>query len=373
MKILIVEDDQVTRQFYLTIARSCGLAPVAFPDAESAWESCQKESYSIAILDWVLPGMDGLTLCKKYRELPNGSQCVILVSTIRNSEEDFQAVLAAGADDYIAKPVTANLLKIRLEIARRNVLKITESVRNDQQKEEILHAEKLISLGIMVSGIAHELNNPLQGILGLAQLLSNETKDEREKEDLEDIVSLTLHCKSIVSDLLHFSQHENKEFELIDINELIERFLHLWNGKLHTENISVEKKFNATSAQIQGNSIQLSQVFFNLYQNAVQAMPGGGKLRIETEYIYPSKSKDNLGQKFIQIKFIDTGHGIAPQTLNHVFDPFFTTKEVGTGIGLGLSVCHGLIKKNGGNIFVESDGEGKGTRVTIHLPSVDKG
>lgn len=368
MRTLIVEDDAPTRQFYERVAHSIGLDPVSFSDAEAAWEACQLENFPIMILDWLLPQMHGLELCRKVRSRPEGIWSFILVATVKSREEDLRAVLEAGADDYIPKPMDLGLLKLRLEIAKNSAVHLLERKQTETQLQDLQSrmnlAEKLMSVQGMVSGVSHELNNPLQGILGLAELLSTEAKEEKTRKDLDTIRQLAEQCKTIVHDLLIFSEGEQGIRTEMNINTLIGRFLDIWEKKLVAENICVQKIFDERSPHVRVDVGRMNQVFFHLCQNAVQAMPEGGKLTIETEMGALSSGE------MVEIRFSDTGKGISMNNLNRVFDPFFTTKEVGQGKGLGLSVCHGIVREYGGQIVAESPGEGCGSTILVRLPIV---
>ncbi len=368
MKTLIVDDDPVSLRLTSEIAKQCGCDIVSHTRAQDAWEDCQKDYFPLILLDWMMPVIDGLTLCRKIRELPHGHRSVILIVTVRDGEGDLQQVLDAGADDYLAKPVTTSYLNVRLAIARRHVDRITERFQMENQlrqfQEQRLQAEKLLSLSTMISGIAHEFNNPLQGILGFSQLIHQDLEDGNPlKQDIEDIEEAAKRCRAIVAGLLQFSQCETTAPGNVDLHELLDRFLTLWQSKLCAENIRVNKTFQAGEARALIDPQLMNQVFFNLYQNAVQAMPNGGELSLQTRSLQEEKSP------FIEIKFKDTGMGIPHQDLPRVFDPFFTTKQVGQGSGLGLSVCHGILEQHHGRISVHSEGNGKGTEVTLLVPA----
>ncbi|MFN0118750.1 MAG: ATP-binding protein [Elusimicrobiota bacterium] len=368
MKVLIVEDDQTTRQFYEKVAKTLDLEPYAFPDAESAWIAYENESFPIVILDWLLPGMNGLQLCQQMRAHSLGQWSVILVATVKNHTNDLREVLKAGADDYITKPLDIEHLQIRLEIAKNNAQKLMEKQKTDGQLQELrdqmLIAERLVSVRGMVSGVSHELNNPLQGILGMSQVLVVEAKDQGIKADIEEIIQLANQCKTIIHDLLIFSEGEEKNKEIVDMHQALERFLNIWKKKMVSENVHVIKKFDSEAAPVNGNMSRINQVLFHLFQNAVQAMPQGGLIIIETKV-----DKSDV-QNYLEMKFKDTGQGIAADQIKQVFDPFFTTREVGEGKGLGLSVCHGIIREYGGQVKIQSEGLGKGTVVTVRLPLV---
>lgn len=368
MKTLIVDDDPVSLRLTAEIARLCGCDVVSTTDPKEAWRMVQQEYFPLILLDWLMPELDGLRLCRDIRTLPNGHRSVILVVTVRDGSGDLQEVLDAGADDYLAKPVSMNYLSVRLAIARKHVQRISERFEMENQlrmlQQQHLQAEKLISLSTMIGGIAHEFNNPLQGILGFSQLIRQDLPEDNPlRQDVEVIEDAARRCRAIVAGLMHFSQSEQSAPGKVDIHDLLERFLGLWQSKLKAENIAVHRDFQASPVHACVDPQLMNQVFFNVYQNAVQAMPSGGDLHLRTETVKKSDAS------YIEISIRDTGKGISKENLTRVFDPFFTTQQVGQGSGLGLSVCHGILRQQNGQISVHSDGQGKGTEVKLMLPA----
>lgn len=229
-------------------------------------------------------------------------------------------------------------------------------------EQQLIQAEKLTSLGEMLSGVAHELNNPLTGIIGFSELMLDKEPPQKIKKDIQKINSEALRCKKIVQNLLTFARRHKPERELININDIIQMTLELREYDLRVNNISVVTNLDMAMPMTMADSYQIQQVFLNIVNNAQQAMlddKGKGTLTISTSH------KNSV----ITIKFTDTGPGIAAENINRIFDPFFTTKGVGKGTGLGLSISYGLIKEHGGNIYVMSRNK-KGTTFTIELPVV---
>lgn len=224
---------------------------------------------------------------------------------------------------------------------------------------QLIQSEKLASLGEISAGIAHEINNPLGGVLIYSNLLFEDMKDDDPmKEDLKKIVNEANRCKDIVKGLLDFSRQTEPKIELMNINKSIEEALKLIEKQALFHNIDIKRNLAKNLPDIKGDISQLQQVFLNILINAGEAMPKGGVLYVES-----SLSKED---NFIEIKFKDTGCGIKKENLNRIYDPFFTTKLPGKGTGLGLSVSYGIIKNHNGIISVESK-EGKGTTFTIKL------
>lgn len=231
---------------------------------------------------------------------------------------------------------------------------ITNITEKKKMEERMREAEKLITLGHLAAGIAHEINNPLGNIAIYLHLLEEKIKKEDIDEELEIIKREIKRAKKIIEDLLEFSKPKKLKIEKIDINKIIEDSLNLIKNM--PPNTKIIKKFSSIE-EIYGEKERLMQVFLNIIVNACQAMPNGGELKIET-------FKED---KKIKIKISDTGVGIPEEDINRIFEPFFTTKEPGKGSGLGLSVAMSIIKEHKGEIEVESK-VNKGTTFTITLP-----
>jgi two-component system NtrC family sensor kinase len=225
---------------------------------------------------------------------------------------------------------------------------------------QLVNSEKMASLGKLAAGIAHEINNPMGGILIYSSLLMEalEGKDSK-RQDLEKIVQEATRCKEIVKSLLEFSRQTEPKMEPTNINKAITDDLFFLENQALFYNIEIVKNLPPELPRIRGNASQLKQVFMNIIVNAAEAMHGTGTLTITT-----GLSRD---EKEMWIDFADTGEGIPQENLSKIFDPFFTTKEVGKGTGLGLSTSYGIIDGHGGRIDVKSQ-VGEGTTFRIELP-----
>jgi len=243
-----------------------------------------------------------------------------------------------------------------LEFVIENLRDVTEQ-KNFERK--LIQSEKLATIGLLASGVAHELRNPLNIIetarYYLQDVMKNSDKDLTSK--LEIINRNVKRSSNIIDNLLEFSRNSAKEYEAFNVNELIDKTLSLIEKDLCSQNIEVIKHYNEVPKAIL-NIDSLKQVFLNIIINAIHAMSHGGELTIYTE---------SLDDKWIQIRFVDTGVGISKENLNNIFTPFFTTKESGKGTGLGMYVSHSIIKREGGDIWVNSI-EGEGTTFTVQLP-----
>jgi two-component system NtrC family sensor kinase len=234
--------------------------------------------------------------------------------------------------------------------------------------EQMYILQKLASIGKLAAGVAHELNNPMAIILGFADLLLDKMKPGcKEYEMLKAIERQGLNCKRIIENFLsHASYQERTEYST-DVNVNLEMVFSVVKNILVTKNITLDMNLAEDLPKVRGNPGHLQQVFMNLTTNAIATMNGGGVLTICTRTNEPGNR--------VEIIIEDTGHGIKKEYRDKIFDPFFTTRITGEGTGLGLSVCHGIVAKYGGEITFETvseeeDKERKGTTFTVSLPVV---
>lgn len=226
---------------------------------------------------------------------------------------------------------------------------------------QLVQAEKMSALGQLAGGLAHEINNPLSGILGLTQLvLENTEKDSQNYKDLKDIESSVFRCKKIITSLLSFARQEKTRLEPVSLNEVMEETLTLCARQMELKHIKIERVLGEALPMVNADFQQLMQVFLNILTNARDAMPDGGVITITT-----SLSRDASGRETVSAAVADTGPGIPQELLGRVFDPFFTTKPVGKGTGLGLSVCAGIVQRHNGAVRAESGPRGSVFTVTL--------
>ena len=221
-------------------------------------------------------------------------------------------------------------------------------------------SERLASIGVLAAGVAHEINNPLGGILALTSLALEITPaDDPRRDNLEEVVRQTRRCGEIVKHLLEFSRQHRVSAERVDLHALVEKTLSLLERQSIFLNVKVERDLAAGLPTLVADGSQLQQVFVNVLMNAVQAMHERGTIRVSSRF-------DALRDEVV-LAFADSGCGIPKEQLSRIFDPFFTTKESGQGTGLGLSIAYGIVSRHGGSIEVDSE-VGRGTTFTIRLP-----
>ena len=238
----------------------------------------------------------------------------------------------------------------------RDRLKMERALRDTQ--EQLLQSEKLAAMGRLTSQIAHELNNPLYGIMNTLELLKTEiSPDNRRRKILEMALSETVRLSDLLRKMLSFSKPDQEEKHPVDINSILDEILLLHEKQLKENDITITSKLAKDLELVNASKNQLRQVFLNMVANARDAMPNGGTFTVTT-----SGDRDK-----VTVELSDTGVGIRQENIDKIFDSFFTTKGEVKGVGLGLSVCYGFIKDHGGDIAVKSR-EGVGTTFIITLP-----
>jgi len=238
----------------------------------------------------------------------------------------------------------------------RERLEMERALRRTQ--EQLLQSEKLAAMGRLTSQVAHELNNPLYGIMNTLELLKTEVSPQsKRRKILEMAHSETIRLSDMLRKMLSFSKPDQEERQPVDINSIIDEILLLHEKQLRELDITIAPNFADGLERVNASKNQLRQVFLNMVANARDAMPDGGSLTVIT-----SNEAD-----MIKVEVTDTGMGIPEENISKIFDSFFTTKDEVKGVGLGLSVCYGFIDDHGGDINVQSQ-VGGGTTFTITLP-----
>jgi two-component system NtrC family sensor kinase len=227
-------------------------------------------------------------------------------------------------------------------------------------KKKIMESERLALIGQLSANVAHDLNNPLQGIVTYSYLLlEDESSKPEAKDNLQKIVVQANRCRDIIRGLLDFSRQKKPDKTLCNINNLLQGCISLVEKQAQFQNIKVIINLDENLPMVVLDPSQVERVFLNLIINAAEAMDGNGQLTLSTQL--------NRENNSVEIKVQDTGHGISDENMEKIFDPFFTTKETGHGVGLGLAISFGIVKEHNGNISVESI-LGEGTTFTVSFP-----
>jgi signal transduction histidine kinase len=398
MNIIIAEDNPVSSKLMQKMLSKKNYNSYIAKDGKEALKLLKSTKSRIIISDWMMPEMDGISLCKEIRKNFSSPYIYIILLTSKSDIEDTVSAFDAGADDYIIKPFNPKELAARI-LAGKRTIELQD--KYEKATVQLLHSEKMAAVGQLSAGIAHEINNPtgfvksnletMQGYLkDLIQAgkkltsvleinLNGKIPEKNHLEEIkaflnqididflfQDIPDLLKDCidgtnriGKIVTDMKNFAHPGSDTSKLADINQCIESTLNvIWNDIKYKA--SVIKNYG-TLPEINCFPQKLNQVFMNVLLNASQAIEEKGKISIKTY----------LKNQSIVIEITDNGHGITPENLPKIFDPFFTTKPIGKGTGLGLNVAYNIIKMHNGTINAKSK-PGKGTLFLITLPIKSK-
>ena len=269
--------------------------------------------------------------------------------------------------------MTAALARSRAELqdwARTLEQKVAERTRALRVAEaETVRGEKLASVGLLAAGIAHELNNPLTGVLTFSCLMRKKAPEgSQEAADLDLVIRETKRCAAIIRRLLDFARDKAPEKKFADLNALIEETVRIVELPAHLDDIEIALELDRALPRVWADADLVKQVVMNMVVNAQHAIEGRGRITIRTRVAGPRRAKPGAPEvPMVEIAIVDTGCGIPENDLRRIFDPFFTTKGVGKGTGLGLSVSHGIVEAHGGAIEVES-ATGAGSTFHVFLP-----
>jgi len=307
----------------------------------------RQELLEMSMAELIHPG-DRKEAVKRYRKRMRGEVLPGLyqLTILRKDGSEVPVEVTYAYSSYRGKPVNVGYIR---DISERK-----------KMEEQLIVSDRLASIGELASGVAHELNNPLTGILGFSELLLKKKVTEDVREDLETINREAQRAAQVVRNLLTFARKHDTIKKPVNISKAIQSVLDLRAYEQKVHNIKVVTHFDPDLPELTADVFRLQQVFLNIIINAeyfmVQAH-NGGTLNITTERI----------GDVIRVSFADDGPGIKEEHLKHLFDPFFTTKELGKGTGLGLSICHGIVTEHGGQIYAENRPHG-GAAFIVELP-----
>lgn len=322
---------------------------------------------SEAELEETLKAYDGLDLSRTFSDehvaLPMPSEEEIRVLLRLVNKEKPEDELNCGACGY--RSCREKAIAVHQGLAENEMClpfiidRLTEYNEKIKETQKLLfRAEKLASVGRLAAGIAHEINNPLGGILLFADILTRSGVDDEQKQKLKTIIDETIRCREIVKGVLDFSRQTEPRFGRVSVPDLLDRVFGLVEKQALFQNIEVRKRYASRQIPlVPGDTVQLQQVFLNIIVNAAQAIIERGTITVEAF----------VENGFVNVSIADTGRGIPEEDLEKIFDPFFTTKGPKKGTGLGLSTSHGIIENHKGVILVESK-VGVGSTFTIRLP-----
>ncbi|MBW1675071.1 MAG: PAS domain-containing protein [Deltaproteobacteria bacterium] len=317
---------------------------------------CNSKDHPCPMQDVLRTGNYSQATHKRHKSDGEARYYDLVLYPLKDENGNVAQVIEIGRDisDELEKRVAGRAKELKEDYAR------------------LVQEDKMISLGKLMSSVAHEINNPLSGIINLSKLvlrnLEEEALDEESldtmKQHLGLVVSETTRTSKIVSNLLSFSRQVKVDVQNIDINEVIHRVFSIVGHKAKLQDIAVHFELDEPLLTVKGNFAQLQQSIMNIVFNAIEAMPDGGELTISTRHRDAKKHE-------VVVDILDTGHGISQKNLPNIFEPFFSTKGEAKGVGLGLSVVYGIIRDHQGEITVKSE-VGKGTDFTIRLPAQER-
>jgi len=409
-RILIVDDESMIRDLFsawLSESFECHTAA----SADEALAILAGETYALVISDMIMPGRNGIELLREIKSR-YPETAVIMISGVDRPQRVRDA-LRVGAFDYLIKPCELDVLTLSVERAlerralqrtatgykshleSQNILLANSKTELERLQAQLVHTEKMASLGQLSAGIAHELNNPAgfvygnMGVLGdyltdLGRLfkaydrvvlpdeaasLIDSLKTEINYENLlGDLSSIISDCREgaqricdVVKNLRLFSRLDEADLKQVDIQEGIDSTIRLLSRYYSAGGIALRRDY-ADLPPVNCYAGQLNQVWMNLLSNAAQAVSGPGEVTISTR----------IDGEWVSVAISDTGAGIPEEQLSRIFEPFFTTKPVGEGTGLGLSISYGIIQRHGGAITVSSE-VGSGTTFTVRIPTCAAG
>ncbi|MCG3127399.1 MAG: Adaptive-response sensory-kinase SasA [Phycisphaerae bacterium] len=294
-----------------------------------------------------------------YEQVGAAQQADLVVEGVRRGSVEVGYLSTPPADP--SAPFLPEEDQLLANVARQVSLFLTReegAARRAMLEEQLRHADRLATIGQLAAGVAHEMNEPLSSVLGLAQLaLKAPELPQTVIDDLRGIVAASLRAREIVKKLLLFARQTPPRKSRVTLNEIVEDALFLLEAGCEKQGIRLLRELAAGLPTVEADPLQIRQVIVNLTVNAMQAIDAEGTVSVETR----------SDGRHVVLSVADTGHGMSPETLSRIFNPFFTTKDVGVGTGLGLAVVHGIVTAHGGTIEVESV-QGKGSRFIVRLP-----
>jgi len=391
--VLLAVDDKPDNLYVLE-----SLVAAHLPECELVRAASGEEGLAVplerdldgALVDVQMPGMSGIEMCRRIKQDERTAHVPVILITAYRADAALKAEgLQAGADDFLTKPIDNVELVAKIKVMLRAkktkdalrdsnaqledlIAERTEKLRDSE--EQLRQSQKLEAIGRLAGGVAHDFNNILTGIKGYAKFALGELQEgTRGHEDIMEAIRLADRAADLTRQLLAFGRRQTLTPVVTSLNALISGLAKMLK-RLIGEDIDMRFVPAPDVRNVKVDGGQIEQVLMNLAVNARDAMPGGGKLTIETANasLCESYASAHVGVKpglYSMIGVTDTGCGMDVPTQQQAFEPFFTTKEVGRGTGLGLSTAYGIVKQHGGNIWLYSE-PGHGTTFKVYLPSV---
>ncbi len=370
MRSLLVEDDAFMGNVLEKALRDRGHDVVRCQDAECAWDVCQREDFPLILSDWMLPGMDGLELCRRIRTLPGGSRSIILIITGLDSPEDLAVALDAGANDYLTKPFTPRLLQVRLavverqaaEIAARQAAEAALVAARASAAEAAAWRELIRQQQLMINVISHELRTPLSSIFGFSELLiERDLVPPNLRTELAAIHQGAIRLNNLVDSIVDLSLLESGEASLdhkpTDLGAVVRESAAEFGGPPR-----IVTTVDPGVPMVIADEVRMRQVVHHLVRNALAFSPADSTVAVRVQ------CRD---EGTVAIEVSNLGDGIPPEELAHVFEPLFRTelahKRAVQGPGIGLALVRRIAELHGGRATAESS-LGLGATFRVVLP-----
>jgi len=347
--VLIVDDDPVFRGMAREALEPAGYEMLEAPDGEQGLDLLDRRPVVVVICDLVLPGLDGVAVLARAREIrPNSLR--LLVSAHGTYEWALRAINDARVHACLTKPVDFDALLTRLSGLRA-------------ERSRLVQAERLAAVGELIGGLAHELNNPLTAVTGFAELLLLDLEDRSQRSDVEKILVASRRAGRIVKNLAAFALPSRPDLEIVDLNALIKAVAGTRRAEMTDRGVELKVELDVSEPGCRGDPAGLREVFRALLDNALAAVlereGGGGVIRIGTE----------LRGDRVVVRVEDNGPGIAEAEMGRIFEPFYSTRNDRPGRGFGLSMAHGVVAVHGGEILADTE-PGQGSRFEVVLPAI---
>lgn len=369
--ILVVDDDPTQRMMFRKVLEKDGHSVVEAEDGFKAQELFVEHKPLLALVDAMMPGMDGFELSERLHSMEGGEQLTVLMATSLSDDADINHAFQAGAADFISKPINWTVLRGR-------VMHLLQAKIAEQQvreaEEQLRQAQKMTAIGNLSSGIAHEFNNILASIMGYTELLQeflNDVGEEKPSHYAKEVYEAAGRASDLVHQMQLFSQTKPGEAQQLEVKPLVKENLKIIRSSLPST-IKLQQQLGDSLPPINIDPAQFQQLMTNLLLNARDAIEQKGIIDVTLKQgsfrdSHCGSCHENFSGEFIQLKISDSGRGIPPEVQKKMFEPYYTTKPVGRGTGMGLSVVHGIMHEIEGHIIVESN-ISKGASISLLFP-----